>query len=268
MTAIKDKKEMSFFGHLEELRWRLVRMSAIIIAFAVGIFIYTEEILDLIYISMSKPDFVTYRWFCEVGHMIGLDDDLCVDPIKIQLQSIKLTGQFSTNIYFSIVGGVVLAFPFIFWQIWSFVKPGLKLNEKSATKGIVIYASLLFLLGIAFGYFIIAPLTIQFFGTYTMSEDILNNPTIGDYIGLITSTTFWTGLLFELPVVIYILSKLGIVTPESLRKYRKYAVVGVLILSAIITPPDMFSQIIVSIPILLLYEISILVSSRVVARKK
>jgi sec-independent protein translocase protein TatC len=153
-------------------------------------------------------------------------------------------------------------------QIWGFIKPGLKGNEIKATSGVVFWASFLFLIGISFGYFIIAPLTVQFFGNYTMSEDILNQPTISDYIGIITSTTFWTGLLFLLPVVISILTKIGIVGPEFLRKYRKHAIVIVLIAAAIITPPDIFSQIIVAIPILILYEISIFVSARIERRQK
>lgn len=253
----KDPKEMSFFGHLEEMRWRLVRIAAVVLTFAILIFINTEWIINTVYINMAKTDFITYRWFCAIGNFFGLEDSLCATEIKLKFQSIKMTGQFSTNIYFSIVGGVVLAFPFIVYQIWGFVNPGLKTNEKSATRGIVGWASLLFILGIAFGYFIIAPLTVQFFGNYTMSDEIMNIPTIGDYIGIITSTTFWTGLLFELPVIIYILTRLGIVGPEFLRTYRKHAVVVVLIVSAVITPPDFFSQIVVAIPILLLYEISI-----------
>ncbi|MFN3342820.1 MAG: twin-arginine translocase subunit TatC [Flavobacteriales bacterium] len=260
MTA--DTKEMSFFGHLEELRKRLFRMAAAVILVAVVLFFYTEWIIDTVYIAMSKPGFITYRAFCKIGKLLDLQDTLCANEIKLQFQSIKMTGQFSTNIYFSFVGGIVLSFPYLFLQVWGFVKPGLKKNETSATKGIVLWASLLFLCGIFFGYFIIAPLTVQFFGNYTMSQDIMNIPTIGDYIGIITATTFWTGLLFELPVVIYILTKIGIVGPEFLRTYRKHAVVVVLILSAVITPPDFFSQIIVSIPILILYEISIFVSAR------
>lgn len=260
MTA--DTKEMSFFGHLEELRKRLFRMAAAVILVAVVLFFYTEWIIDTVYIAMSKPNFITYRAFCKIGKLLDLQDTLCANEIKLQFQSIKMTGQFSTNIYFSFVGGIVLSFPYLFLQVWGFVKPGLKKNETSATKGIVLWASLLFLCGIFFGYFIIAPLTVQFFGNYTMSQDIMNIPTIGDYIGIITATTFWTGLLFELPVVIYILTKIGIVGPEFLRTYRKHAIVVVLILSAVITPPDFFSQIIVSIPILILYEISIFVSAR------
>lgn len=266
--STKDKKEMSFFGHLEELRWRLVKMAAVILSIAIVLFFYTEWIIDTIYISMSKPDFITYRWFCSAGRFFGLGDALCAQEIKLQLQSIKMTGQFSTNIYFAFIGGIVVSFPYLVSQVWGFVRPGLKGNEIKATKGLVFWASLLFLIGISFGYFIIAPLTVQFFGNYTMSQDIMNIPTIGDYIGIITSTTFWTGLLFELPVVIFILTKLGVVGPDFLRTYRKHAIVVVLIVSAIITPPDFFSQVVVAIPILLLYEISILISVRTERAKK
>ena len=262
MPTTEAKKEMSFFGHLEEMRWRLVRSAAAILLIAIVIFIYTEPILELVFIGMSKTDFITFRAMCSMGHTLGLGETLCISEIPIQLTSIKLSGQFSTNIYFSLIGGIVIAFPFIFYQVWGFVKPGLKQKEITATKGIVLYASLLFLVGIGFGYFIISPLTIQFFGSYSMSEAISNMPTINDYIGMITSTTFWSGLLFELPIVIYILGKLGIVSPQFLRTYRKHAIVIVLILAAIITPPDFISQVIVAIPILILYEVSILVAVR------
>jgi sec-independent protein translocase protein TatC len=161
------------------------------------------------------------------------------------------------------MGGIVLAFPFIFYQLWSFVKPGLRQNEKGVVKGIVLWVSLLFFLGIGFGYFVIAPLCIQFFGTYQISTQIENNFTVNSYMSMILSTVFYTGLLFLLPIVSYIFSKLGIITPAFLRKYRKHAIVGVLIISAAITPPDVISQIIVSIPILILYEIGILVAVRV-----
>jgi sec-independent protein translocase protein TatC len=268
MANANEKKEMSFFGHLEEMRWRLVRIAAAIVIVGIALFIFTEPIIETVYISMSKPDFITYQWFCEMGKMLDMEKDLCVSEIKLQLQSVKMTGQFSTNLYFCLIGAIVITFPFMAGQIWGFIKPGLKGNEIKATSGVVFWASLLFLLGISFGYFIIAPLTVQFFGNYTMSEDILNQPTISDYIGIITSTTFWTGLLFLLPVVISILTKIGIVGPEFLRKYRKHAIVVVLIAAAIITPPDIFSQILVSIPILILYEISIFVSARIERRQK
>lgn len=262
MALENDPKEMSFFDHLAEMRTRLVRSAVVVIILALIIFVYTQPIIDNIYIGMSRTDFVTYRFFCWISEILGLEDSMCAQEINLSLQSIKMTGQFSTNIYFSFIGGIIIAFPYIFHQVWGFVKPALKAKEVNASRGVLFWASLLFILGILFGYFLIAPLCVQFFGNYTMSEAIENNFTISDYISMITTTTFWTGLLFELPVVIYLLSKMGVVGPEVLARYRKHAVVVVLIVAAIITPPDFFSQIIVAIPILILYEISILISKR------
>jgi len=258
-----EEKNMSFLSHLEELRWRLFRIAILVIIFAVCIFIFTEPLLDSLYISMSHSDFITYQFFCKTGDLLGLEDELCATEIKLNLQSITPTAQFSTQLLFSIVGGIIAAFPYIAWNIWHFVKPALKSNEQKASRGFVIYASLLFVLGILFGYYIIAPLCVQFFGNWSMSDEITNNFTITSYMSIITTTTFFTGLLFELPILVYILSKIGLLSPEFLRKYRKHAFVLVLILAAIITPPDLFSQIIVAIPIAILYEISIIVSNRV-----
>ncbi len=264
----RDSKNMSFFGHLEELRKRLFWCAAAVIIGGSLFFYYTTEIVDTVYIAMSKTDFVTYRWLCQFSQTFHLGDSLCAAEIPIRLQSVKVTGQFSTNIYFAAVGGIVAAFPFLLFQVWSFIKPGLKKNELRATRGVVFYASLLFALGIFFGYFLIAPLCIQFFGTYTMSSAVDNDFTISDYISTITTTTFWTGVLFELPILIYILSKLDVVNPAFLRTYRKHAIVVVLILAAIITPPDFYTQVLVAIPILILYEISIFVSARVHRQRK
>jgi sec-independent protein translocase protein TatC len=163
----------------------------------------------------------------------------------------------------SIMGGLVITFPFTFYQIWAFIKPGLKQNEKTAVKGIVFYVSILFFSGILFGYFVVAPLCVQFFGSYQISKDIENIFTVNSYMSTIISTVFYTGLLFLLPVVAFILAKIGIIDTAFLKKYRKHSIIGVLILAAVITPPDLISQIIVSIPILILYEISILVTKRI-----
>tara|TARA_B110000879_G_C11066196_1_gene468750 strand:- start:158 stop:763 length:606 start_codon:yes stop_codon:yes gene_type:complete len=194
--------------------------------------------------------------------------NICVESIAIDNQSIEMTGQFSYSLMMSIMGGFVLAFPFIFFQIWSFVKPGLKQNEKGIAGGIVIYVSILFFLGITFGYFIVAPLCVQFFGNYVISDVIKNNFTISSYLGLVLSTIFYTGLLFLLPVVSYLFTKLGVVSSDFLKKYRKHAIIGILILSALITPPDLISQVIVGIPIVLLYEVGIFVSKRVEKKSK
>ena len=261
------RKDMSFLEHLEELRWKLVRISAVIVLGAITIFIFTEPIIETIFMGMKETDFVTYRGLCSLSHLLGLEDSLCATEIPVKLMSNKPTGQFSTNIFFCIVGAIAAAFPYIFWEIWGFIKPGLRVKEKKSARGIVFFGSVLFFMGIAFGYFIIAPLCVQFFGNFSMSDSIENIFTINSYLSLITTTTFFTGLFFQLPIVIYILSKLGIVTPQFLRKYRKHAIVVVLILSAIITPPDFISQVIVAIPVLILYEISIIIS-KVILKKK
>ena len=177
------------------------------------------------------------------------------------MQSMNMTGQFSYSLMMSALGGVIIGFPFIFHQLWSFVKPGLKTTEKSLAKGVIFYVSILFFLGVAFGYFILAPLCVQFFGNYKISEEIKNDFTVNSYLSTIMSTVFYSGILFLLPVISLILTKIGVITPAFLRKYRKHSIVGVLILSALITPPDLISQVIVAIPIAILYEIGILVSA-------
>lgn len=251
-----EEKKMSFLDHLEELRWRLVKCAIAILVVATILFLYQEWIMETIFLSMKNPNFVSFRFMCQVF-------GICITEIPVKMQSMTVSGQFSYALMTSLMGGIVLSFPFIFYQLWAFVKPGLRYKEKSVAKGLVFYVSMLFFFGILFGYFVIAPLTIQFFGTYQISKQIENNFTINSYMSMILSTVFYTGLLFLLPVVIYIFSKLGIITPAFLRKYRKHAIVAVLIVAAAITPPDVLSQIIVSIPIILLYEIGILVSVRV-----
>lgn len=189
--------------------------------------------------------------------------EICSSPTPVEMQSMNVSGQFSYALWTSILGGIVVASPFIFYQLWGFIRPALKDNEKNAMGGLVFYISILFLLGILFGYFIVAPMTIQFFGNYQITEQIQNIFTIDSYMGMILSTVFYTGLFFLLPIFSYLLAKLGVITGDFLRKYRKHAIVGVLILAAVITPPDLISQIIVAIPIALLYEIGILTADRV-----
>jgi len=265
--APKKDQQMSFLRHLEELRWRLVRSAIAIVLVGIVLFIFTDPIINHVYLSMSRTDFPTYNFFCWLSNTFGLNEALCATDIPIDLQSIEVTQQFATNMYFAIVGGVIVSFPFLFYQLWSFVKPGLKEKEVKVTKGIVFYGSVLFLSGIMFGYFLVSPLCIQFFGTYKLTDAIANNFTINSYMSIITTTTLFSGLFFELPVVIFLLTKLGIVSPELLKKYRKHALVIILILSAVITPPDVISQILVSLPVLGLYEIGIAVSKTVAKNK-
>ena len=252
---------MSFLDHLEELRWRLMRSAIAVIIFAIVIWIYQKEIMENVFLIMVDPNFVTFRLLCEYLNV-------CIDKIPVNFQSMTLSGQFSYALMMSIMGGAVLAFPYIFYQLWSFVKPGLKFKERKMAKGIVFYVSILFFTGILFGYFVVAPLSVQFFGAFQITDKIRNDFTISSYMSTILSTVFYTGLFFLLPVVTYLLVKIGLFTPEFLVKYRKHAVVVILILAAIITPPDVISQVIVTIPIYLLFEISVLVAKRVANKQQ
>lgn len=247
---------MSFLDHLEELRWRIVKSVIAILVFAIAMWFVKEWLINNIFIAMTKTDFISFqamcRWF-----------NICIGDIPVNFQSTKVGAQFTYALWMCFVGGFIIAFPYVFHQIWGFIKPGLKENERQMVSGITFYVTILFLLGVVFGYLVVAPLCIQFFGYFMISPEFKNIWMIGSFMSLIISSVIFTGLLFLLPVVIYILSKIGIITPGFLRKYRKHSIVGVLILSAIITPPDFISQVIVSIPIIILYEVGIIISARV-----
>jgi len=258
---MEEQGNMPFLNHLEELRWRLVRAAIAILIVGTVIWFYQETIINVVFLSMAKKEFITFRIMCQ---FFGV----CITEIPIKFQSMTVSGQFSYALMMSFLGGIVVTFPYLFYQIWAFVKPGLKFKEKNLARGIVFYVSLLFFLGILFGYYIVAPLSIQFFGSYQMSSKIENIFTVNSYMSTILSTVFYCGLFFLLPVVTYLLTKIGLFDSVFLRKYRKHAIVIILILAAIITPPDVISQIIVSIPILILYEIGIVVSKRVEKQKK
>lgn len=245
--------------HLEELRWRLIKMVVAILVFAIVIFIFKKQIFDVVFYQMASSDFISFKLMCKYLHV-------CSEAYNLdQLQNMKMSGQFSMTMTIAIVGGIVLSFPFLFAQLWGFVKPGLRQNEKKAVQGMVLYVSLLFFLGILFGYFVVSPLVVQFFGNFQLTDaaKVENKFLLSDFISTVTSTTLYSGFIFLLPVLIYVFSKLGLVTPEFLKKYRKHAIVVVLVLSAIITPPDFWSQVIVSIPILILYEVGVMLSRRV-----
>ena len=258
---MEEHGNMPFLNHLEELRWRLVRAAVAILIVGIVIWFYQETIINLVFLSMAKKDFITFRLMCQAF-------GVCINDVPIKFQSMTVSGQFSYALMLSFLGGIVVTFPYLFYQIWAFVKPGLKFKEKNLARGIVFYVSLLFFLGILFGYYIVAPLSIQFFGSYQMSTKIENIFTVNSYMSTILSTVFYCGLFFLLPVVTYLLTKIGLFDSAFLRKYRKHAIVIILILAAIITPPDVISQVIVSIPIFILYEIGIVVSKRVEKQKK
>lgn len=256
MSEQEEENGMSFLQHLEELRWRVIRSVIAILIFAIGMWFVKEWVIQHLFISMTKTNFISFQFLCE--HF-----NICIGDIPVKFQSNKVAAQFSYALMMSIVGGFILAFPYVFYQLWSFVKPGLKGNERKAVSGITFYVTILFFIGVVFGYFVVAPLCIQFFGGFSLSPDFENFWRIDSFMSLIISSVILTGLLFLLPVVVYILAKIGLVTAPFLKKYRKHAIVVILILAALITPPDFISQIIVGVPILLLYEVGIFVTKRV-----
>jgi sec-independent protein translocase protein TatC len=211
--------------------------------------------MNHVFLVLKEKEFITFKLLCAYF-------GVCVSDTTVKMQSMTVSGQFNYAMMMSIMGGLIITAPYIFYQIWSFIKNGLKKNELRAAKGLVFYVSLCFFLGVLFGYFVVAPLTVQFFGSFQISPEIENNFTVGSYMGTVISTVFYTGILFLLPIVSFILTKIGLIGPEFLKKYRRHAIVVILIISAVITPPDMLSQIIVSIPIIVLYEIGIVVSTR------
>lgn len=253
---------MTFLEHLEELRWTLVRSA---IAIAVGMlaaFLAKDFVFDRIILAPREAGFVTYRAFCALGHRLGMGDALCPGDMVFTLQNISMSGQFFTHLIVSFAVGLVIAFPYVLWEFWRFIAPGLHESEKGSMRGLVAFASVLFFTGVAFGYYMLAPLSIQFFGTYQVSASVQNTVALDSYISMVTSVTLWTGLVFEMPLVILFLTKAGLVEPAMLRTYRKHAFVGILVIAAILTPPDVVSQLIVSGPLMLLYEVSILISAR------
>ena len=261
------EKEMSFLDHLEELRWHLIRSTLAVMILAVVAFIFKGFIFDTIIFGPKQPDFFTYRVFCNISQAMGMDS-FCFEEIPFRIQSRIMAGQFSAHLWTSITAGIVVAFPYILYEFWKFISPGLKENERKNSRGFILIASLLFFLGVLFGYYLITPLSINFLGNYQVSKEVFNDFDLDSYISLVRTSVLASGLIFELPILIYILTKIGLVTPEGLKKYRKISLVIVLVISAVITPPDVVSQIIVAIPILILYEVSIYISKVVVRNQK
>jgi sec-independent protein translocase protein TatC len=263
--AKKRVDEMSFLDHLEDLRWHLIRATLGVVIAATLAFIFKKFIFDVIIFGPTQMNFATYEGLCKMSQFLGIEDTtFCADKFPFIIQNRTVAGQFSAHIWTSIYAGFIVAFPYVLYQLWSFISPGLKPNERKNSRGFIVVASFLFFLGVLFGYYIITPLSINFLANYQISEQISNEFDISSVIAIVRSSSLASGFVFELPIIIYFLTKVGLVTPQFLKKYRKYALVLVLILSAIITPPDIASQVIVAIPILVLYQASIYISAIVV----
>jgi len=264
---MSEEKEMSFLDHLEELRWHIVRSITAIVVFTIVAFVFTPWIFDNIIFAPGNINFPTFKWLCSLGHFLRTED-LCFPPFHFKIQSRYMTGQFTMQVLASFVLGFIVAFPYVFWEIWRFIKPGLREREAKGSAGAVFAVSFLFILGISFGYYVLTPMMTLFFSTYTISSVIVNEFDITSYVSTFVALVFGSGLLFQLPVVIYFLSKAGIMTPQFMRTYRRHAVVVILIIGAIVTPPDPLSQVLISFPLYLLYEISIFISAYVARQRR
>ena len=263
----KSPDEMSFLDHLEELRWHLIRSVLAVVIIGSVAFIFSGFVFDVIIFGPKQMDFPTYKFFCKVATFMGFESDFCADELPFTIQSRTMGGQFSADIWTAIWAGFIVGFPYVLYELWKFISPGLHPNEKRHSKGFIFIASALFFLGVLFGYYVVAPLSINFLGTYQVSEIVLNEFDLASYIGAVRTSVIACGVLFELPIIIFFLTKVGIVTPEILNKYRKIALVMVLILAAVITPPDVTSQIIVAVPVIVLYQVSIYISKVVLRRE-
>lgn len=257
---------MSLLDHLEELRWHLIRcILAIVIAGGIA-FLAKDFIFDTLLFGPKKQDFITYKWLCNAAKLLGIDEGFCSGELPFRVQSRTVAGQFSAHIWTSITAGFVIAFPYVLYQMWLFISPGLLKKERRQARGFIFISSLLFFSGVLFGYYIITPLSLRFLGTYSVSTEIFNDFDLSSYTALVRASVLSAGLIFELPVLVYFLTKIGLITPDLMKKYRKISLVLVLTISAIITPPDVASQIIVAIPIMILYEVSIFISKSVYKR--
>lgn len=271
---VKNKEgEMSFLEHLEELRWHIIRSLIAIVIMMIVAFLFKNVLFDKVVLAPKDPTFISNRMFCEFGHFLARQfhfknpDVMCINTKPLNLISIKMSGQITTHITVALVTGLILAFPVVIREFWMFFKPALHSNEAKHARGAVLASSLLFFMGVLFGYFMLAPLSIHFLSSYRISSDVVNQINVRSFIGTLTSICLATGVVFELPIVAFFLTKIGIITPTFMRKYRKHAIVVIFILAAIITPPDVFSQTLVAIPLLILYEVSIFISARVIKQK-
>jgi len=248
-----DTEEMSFIDHLEELRWHLVRSVIAVLVCAIVVFIFSDFVVDTVLFGPTKADFISARWLCQFGKTIGIGDVLCFKQVDAKFLETTMTGQFIASFTLAFIGGFIIAFPYIFWEFWRFVRPALSAKERKNTRGVIFWVSLLFFMGVAFGYFILTPFMVTF----------------SDYLENLIYTTVGIGVLFQMPLLVMVLARIGFVTGSFLRKYRRHAFVIIIIAAAIITPStDPFSLTIVTIPLYLLYEASILVASRINKRQK
>jgi len=254
-------KEMSFFEHLEELRWHILRSLLVVTLAGIVLFIFQDWFFKQVIFGPTQKDFFSYQFICKLSHAVGLGDNMCFSPPEFKKQAIGFGEAFITSVSISFTAGLIFAFPYVFWELWRFVSPGLYAAERNAARGVVFICSFLFMMGVGFGYYIIAPFAINFLVGYTI-PGVENTPTLDSYIGYMVMFTLPMGLVFELPIVVYFLAKVGLIGPGTMRDFRRHAVVVILIVAAFLSPPDAVSQVLIALPLFGLYEVSILVAAR------
>ena len=264
-----DQKEMSFFDHIDAFRGHLFRSAVAIVGLAIVAFFNKYLLFDVILFGPIHTDFWTYQVLCDLSHKFTNSDEFCIKEMGFTLSNISMSGQFSEHIFISFISGLILAFPFILWELWRFIKPALSGKEIKYARGLVFFSSMLFFIGILFGYFFLSPLSINFLGSYKVSELVSNEINLDSYVSFIATLTFATGLVFEMPILVYFLAKIGILSSGWMRKSRRYAIVVIMILAAVLTPsPDIASMVLMFIPLYSLYEVSILVAANVERSEK
>lgn len=258
-----DDPEMPFLEHLEALRWHLVRGVAAIVLVAIVAFIAKELVFEGLVLAPMSTDFISYQFLCRFSAYMGLGEAFCITEIPFSIMNIAMAGQFTNHLIVSFAMGIIVGFPYFAWEMWRFLRPALSMNERGEATGMVFWVSLLFFIGVAFGFLVLTPVTVQFLGGYRVSEIVENQINLDSYVSTVAGVTFATALIFELPIVIFFMAKIGLVTAQGMREFRKYAVVVILMVAAVLTPPDITSQVLLFIPFYLLYEVSILIALRV-----
>ena len=263
LEGAEQQQEMSFVDHLEELRWHILRSVGSILVFATAAFLAKGFVFHDIILAPSRTDFLSYKMMCEISTYFG-SAAFCIDDLGFTIQSRQMSGQFSMHIMVSLVLGLAMAFPYAFWEIWRFVKPGLYPQEQKSSQGAVFWVSILFAMGLLFGYYVVSPISINFLAGYQVDPSILNEFDLSSYISTLTTLCLSCAIMFELPVIVYFLTKAGLLSPGVMKLYRRHAIVVILIVAAVITPPDVISQLLIAFPLIILYEVSIGVSGRII----
>ena len=262
LAETRSDVDMNFWEHLDVLRFAMMRSFAVVFVLAIVAFYFTDFVYSQVILGPKSPDFVTNRLFCQLGDYIGAPS-LHINQGTFKLNNFEMAGQFRSNLMISFVAGIIVAMPYILTEMWYFIRPALSIKERKGVKGFVFVTNFLFITGISFGYFLVAPLAVNFLVSWTLSPDIENTLRLGSYISMVVMISLSTGIVFQLPVLIYFLARMGIVTADLLKTFRKHAIVAFFLLSAVITPPDVFSQFLVALPLIFLYEISIKIAKRV-----